>query len=383
MKTTKTADNSANNSTNTNTSEHFKTVLNINFYVMKKQILFLLVAFMATASAFGQTVPRAPICDDTPLNPIAGKNYTYAVNVAAPYTTPQAYDWYVTDDPTFITGSVPTYNGLITNAMGIITAGSGYHDPAAGSNSVQIMWSGLAVANAASKPYFLVINYKGTNGTLCEAMNMKVYKIEPKNAFTLDITNVNATTDLGLDGSNLAVQNSMCASDIASASYIGSNMVYDYGVNYLVFKVVAANFTKGWTPSIKVSGLNGGQTVGSIEWSSTTTFTGTGNFTDATGTWIADAHVPAPADNLTDDGEAIYVRVAVNNGTYEGIANTPITIAVDGETDDLQPDVHYADCLADGFTNDVATQVILGRPNVTSNTVDFATTPNTLPFILP
>ena len=73
-------------------------------------------------------------------------------------------------------------------------------------------------------------------------MNLRAYKIEPYSAFTLDLTNVNGSTDLGLNGSNLAIEHRMCAKDIASVSFDGTKMIYDYGVNDLIFKIVAPIF---------------------------------------------------------------------------------------------------------------------------------------------
>ncbi len=331
-------------------------------------ILNYLMQVIVVFSLSGQTIPRLPNCADTPLHPMAGKVYTYSVTISPPYTTPQSYDWYVTDNPGFLAGSTLITTYIIPNSKEYIDAGEGYHNTATGTNSLTIKWTGKSVISAKTKPYFLVIHYRGTNGTLCEAMNMRAYKIEPFSAFTLDLTNVNGIVDLGLDGSNQAVVHHLCARDIASASFNGTKMLYDYGINELIFKVVAANFTGGWKPTVKISGLVGSQTVGSVEWSASTIFAGTNPMTKTGDTWTPVNKVPAPADNLTSDGEAIYIRVTVQNNDYEGTVDTPVTLALNGLTDDGDEDVHYADCLADGFTNDVATQVILARPTLTSNT---------------
>jgi len=327
-------------------------------------ILLTIISIQLT----GQNIPRLPNCADTPLHPMVGKAYSYAVTVPAPYTTPQSFDWFVTDNPGFMVGSVLVTAGIIPNTKEIIDAGIGYHDPATGSNSISIKWTGRSALNAKTKPYFLVIHYKGTNGTLCEAMNLKAYKIEPYNAFTLDLTNYGGSTDLGLNGSNRAVEHKLCAKDIVSVSYDGTKMIYDYGVNELIFKVVAANFTGGWKPVVKISGLAGTQTIGTIEWSATTTFAGTNLFTNNADNWSPANKVPAPADNITEDGEVVYIKVAIRNNDYEGTTDTPISLSLDGTTDDGDEDIHYADCLTDGFTNDVATQIILARPVITSNT---------------
>ncbi len=333
-----------------------------------KGLLLGIIITLTGIQLFGQTIPRLPACSDTPLHPMAGKPYTYAITVPAPYTTPQSYDWFVTDNPGFIAGSVLVTSGIIPNSKEYIDAGSGYHDPATATNSISIKWTGKAVLNAKTKPYFLVIHYKGTNGTLCEAMNLKAYKIEPYNAFTLDLTNMGESADLGLNGSNMAVDHKLCAKDILSVSYDGTKMIYDYGVNELIFKVVAANFTGGWKPTVRISGLSGTQTIGSVEWSATTTFAGTNLFTNNAGDWTPANKIAAPADNLTEDGEVIYLKVAIKNNDHEGITDTTVTLSLNGITDDGDEDIHYADCLADGFTNDVARQIILARPVITSNT---------------
>ena len=48
-------------------------------------------------------------------------------------------------------------------------------------------------------------------------------------------------------------------------------MVYDYGVNKMFFEVVAANFTKAFTPLFKLSGLKTGQSA-LVEWTVDKTF---------------------------------------------------------------------------------------------------------------
>jgi hypothetical protein len=336
----------------------------------QNQFIALFILFLSGMvwDASGQTIPRLPACPDTPLHPMAGKPYTYSVTVASPYTTPQNYDWYVTDSPGFIAGSNLITTNIIPNSKEYIDAGEGYHNTTTGTNSIVIKWTGKAVLSSKTKPLFLVIHYRGTSGTYCEAMNIKAYKIEPYIAFTLDVTNVNMSADLGLDGSNQAVVHHLCAGDIVSASYDGTKMVYDYGENVLFFKVVAANFTGGWKPGVKVSGLAGSQTVESVEWSKTLTFSGVNPFSKNGDVWTSGNKIIASAGSLAEGGEAIYLKVLIRNNNYEGTIDTPVTLAIDGLTDDGDDDVHYADCLPDGFANDVATQIILARPAIESNT---------------
>lgn len=349
-----------------------KTLLNYTGKPAQRQnqfIAFIILLLSGiTMIVSGQTIPRLPNCPDTPLHPMAGKSYTYAVTVSSPYTTPQSYDWYVTDSPGFIAGSNLITTNITPNSKEYIDAGAGYHNTATGTNSISIKWTGKAVLSSKTKPWFLVIHYKGTNGTNCEAMNIRAYKIEPYIAFTLDLTNVNISADLGLDGSNQAVAHHLCAKDIVSVSYDGTKMVYDYGENELFFKVVAANFSGNWKPSVKVSGLAESQSVGAVEWSKTLTFAGTNPFTKNGDLWSPANKIPAPAGNLAEGGDAIYLRVVVRNNNYEGTLDTPVALAIDGVTDDGYEDVHYADCLTDGYSNDVATQIIKARPAIVSNT---------------
>ena len=333
-----------------------------------RTLLFVILSFGFDMTVFGQTIPRPAGTGDTPLHPMAGKIYNYSVNIPAPYTNPQSFDWYVTDNPGFIAGSLTVLLGIIPNNQDYIDAGDGYHNPATGTSSITIKWSSKSVTAAKTKPYFLVISYKGTNGTACEAMNLKAYKVNPFSAFTLDLTNVKVTSDLGLDGSNMAVTNSLCAKDIASVSFDGTKMIYDYGVNELIFKVVAANFSGGWKPSVKISGLAGAQTIGSVEWSETTTFSGTNSMTKSGDEWKPANKIPAPANGQTDGGISTYILVKIKNNNYEGVADTPVTLAINGVTDDGDEDVHYADGQPDGYANDVATQIILARPVITSST---------------
>lgn len=330
--------------------------------------LITIVTCLISLAVSGQTIPRRPNCTETPLHPVAGKAYTYSVNIPAPFGAPQSFDWYVTDNPSFITGSTAVTSGIVPNNKEYLEAGNGYHNPAAGTSSISIKWTGKAVTSSKTKPYFLVIRYKGTNGILCEAMNLRVYKIDPYNAFTLDLTNVSGTTDLGLNGSNQAVVHQHCAGEIVSVNFDGTKMIYDYGSSELLFKVVATNFSGGWKPSVKISGLSARQTVGTIEWSETPTFAGANPFSKSNDIWTPANKVSVPADHSTQEGAAIYIRVVIRNNDFEGTTDTPVTLAINGVTDDGEEDVHYADCLPDGYANDVATQTILARPAITSNT---------------
>jgi hypothetical protein len=131
--------------------------------------------------------------------------------------------------------------------------------------------------------------------------------------------------------------------------------------------MVAANFTASYTPSFKISGLQGNQ-VADIDWGytigtySTNVTTGTGNGTYASA---------SPATTLltnTSTGVSIYVRVSVHNLNFEGTAQTPITFAVEGINSAAQHDVDNATCgyTAPGF-EDLIVQNLNPRPTLTPN----------------
>jgi hypothetical protein len=93
-----------------------------------------------------------------------------------------------------------------------------------------------------------------------------------------------------------------------------------------------------------------------------------GIYTDAAG----QVDVQDASGTVGAAGEAILVRLTVTHNYYEGIADQPITLAVDGETQlalaTTMKDVHHADCSDDGFTNDVATHTLESRPDIQDNT---------------
>ena len=205
-------------------------------------------------------------------------------------------------------------------------------------------------------PTFVAVYSKGTS---CSD-NLKVFQIHPVNGFMVDITNVNhtdGTTSLGY-----ATAESQCFAPVFSATFNPgtSLMDYDYGTNTLVFEVIASNFSAKWTPTFTLSGLQAGQ-VATMVWDYTTAFaapiavtSGTVSGTDAT-TGIVD----------TSNGVSIFVRVTIQNKTWEGLAGMPVTLDVKGTNAAGQRDVTATDCsLADTNT---AIQTLNPRPTITNN----------------
>ncbi len=318
---------------------------------MKKQILILIVALFAItfSTAYGQAVHNTPAtalsCSSGPLNPIAGVPYDYSATFNP--TGGTSY-WYATTATTFIAGSARTANQEAAGGT-FVTSGTNYRTDAAvaaNPSTTNITWNaaGLSTVTAAA-PLFVVVDY---TGSAC-ANNMKVYKIEPLNGFTVDVFNSDATLS-----TPVLTPTSTCVSNIAGASYDGTKIVTDYGKNVLYFEVVAANFTGSWTPSMVVTGLQTGQTS-TIEYSYLKDFS----------TLIV-GDVSTSATN-TSDGVSIYVRVTVNNGTYEGLTNTPISLTVNGISNGLA-DVTNSNCATNSLTDDVAVQTLNARPGVTGTT---------------
>jgi hypothetical protein len=216
----------------------------------------------------------------------------------------------------------------------------------------------------ATSPLFLAINYTAP-ADAC-ANNLKVYRINPINAFLVNILNAGYVYD---------DQAESCFSDIASAEYDLANniMQYDFGQNILAFEVVAANFTESYDVSFKIFGLENDQDA-NIYWSYTNDF--------ATATLIADGPffnevVDGPTVETTEpstqNGVSIYVWLEVNNNNFEGLADTPITLAVAGVNSANQGNVRWDDCallvdlnadLSDPSAPDYAGHTLQARPTV-------------------
>lgn len=358
---------------------------------MKKQLLILIIALFAIgiSGAYAQTtcpVPRPVAClTGDALHPIAGTPYTYLVNVPTPPGT-NAFQWYVTQDPNFIAAGV--LNFVTATPVGgpfVAAADAWYNTSTAGANSISITWQSFSYNPA--NPIFVVINVLNTGAT-CNTQNLKVYKIEPQNAFTLDIANVDQL------GATLAygTGNSFCIHDVVTATFDATapeGVLYDFGTDYMYFVVTAANYSTSWMPSIQLTGIDAEETV-AVEWAYSTStpaaYTVAGTFTLAAGTWTTVTPVLAQAagGSVGQAGECILIRVTLDHSNaalnYEGLTDETITLAVDGVTNLAAvppatqiPDVHYllGDplCgLADGFANDVATQVLLARPDIQNGT---------------
>ena len=169
-------------------------------------------------------------------------------------------------------------------------------------------------------------------------------------------------------------------------------MVFDYGINYLYFEVVAANFTGSFTPSFKLSGLKTGQKA-TVEWTVDKTFATAGLTALGASAQPATTGTPlsftgtavTPSSAVTDmtKGVSIYIRVTVANGLYEGLNDDAVTLAVEAVNANLDPDIDNATCAAPipatGY-EDTAVQTLNMRPTVTTGlTAPQNFIPQTLP----
>ncbi len=358
---------------------------------MKKQLFILIMVLIAISfsTAYGQLAPRPVTClTADALHPIAGAPYTYEVTVPTPAGTKE-YTWFVTQDQHFINAGVLTANREITPASAIVAAtGTGYNNAATGTNTVSITWKSFAYNPA--NPVFVVIQVRNTASTpdACISQNMKVYKILPQNAFTLDIANLlNGATPntAGTLVAGYGVNLDKCIHDIVDAQYDATapeGVIYDFGTDYMFYEVVAANFSGSWKPSFTLTGVDAEETV-TVEWATDKNFTTPHAMTLAAGIWAsADVYTVAdPSGFVGAAGESLYVRVTLDHSTtvnYEGLADEPVALAVDGLTNLSAPpadqlgDVHTvagggppAVCpWVDLFANDIATQTLKPRPTI-------------------
>ena len=360
---------------------------------MKKQIFILVMALFAfnLSNSYGQLVPRAVDITCLPsdaLHPIPGSPYNYIVDVPTPVGT-KSYEWFVTQDKNFITAGGLTATRDIVGAAGshITANGVGYNNIATGTATLSLTWNSFVYD--AANPVFVVIQVKSTVAGACSPNNLKVFRIEPVNAFTLDIANIKP--DKSLEAYETST--SVCIAPIVSANYdvASESVVYDFGVNYLYYEVVAANFSTSWKPSLKINAINANETVSAVEWFRPTDLLfATPGAMPLSGTIYTSA-TPVMALNATGTvgaaGESIIIRVTIDHTVglkqYQGLTNETVTVAVDGITQlafatplgDIHSSASYgsvtrvADCgNEDLFRNDVATQIILARPDVQTAT---------------
>lgn len=309
-----------NQNVNTKTITNTFFYKHLNFMIMKKQILFLmvlvLVAFANLNKSYGQS------CTPSELTPAAGVEYTYSVTNAG---TGAKYDWYVTKDVNVLTaGSILTAGTMFT-----VNSATPYHDPATGVKDIKLTWTANAVADGG--PFYLVIRYsETTSGTAgCTVENMKIHEIKPINSFLL------ALEGGTLSGTNyVATANSnTCAANITGAvvTPAAPTALLTYGQNTIYFVATASGIIGDWYPQIQLPTLQTSQVYVSAGWSSD--MTGGGTFTAfpglaATGA-TQDLLSTSPA-TASVAGTPILIKIVIDNVNWQTLNDQAITLKLDG-----------------------------------------------------
>lgn len=339
---------------------------------MKKQIFILIMALAASVTmSFGQTVPTlsGPATCPVPrpldptmlgsdaLKPLPGSPYTYEVSVPNPVGT-KTFRWIVTQDQTFLTNGILNEAGA-ESAPGLhmASAGAELNSTTGEGTGEDIIITWKSFTHDPTKPVFVVIFVVNDDGT-CTTQNLKVWQIEPLNAFTLDITNLQLTGAAEAYDTDYAT----CVSNIASATYdaSGPGVLYDFGTDYLFFTVNAANFTTSWLMDLQLAGETGTQAYTAFEWAYANAPTVYTPFVTGTPATVL---AQDPSGNVGVNGECVIIRVTLAHNKEEVLAPQTITLAVDGVSN-LLPDLHYVDGQPDGFTNDIAGHILKPRPTI-------------------
>ena len=294
---------------------------------MKKQIFILVLAFFAIgiSTSFAQLASNPPTCVATALSPAVGQTYNYATTITATssYSGIGSYKWYVTKNANLITGA-PEAPGTEFVASGAATYNTATAGP--GGNNLSIVWNSAALA--LDIPYYLVVRYSENNTSVtCTASNMKVYRIKPVNTWWLKIASAS-------DAAGTAGGISVCAADLSQALMTETAGVgtveYLYGQNVLFAKISSTNYTGNWTPTIRVTGLVGDQTIASFTWINVGGTTGSGTFTEATVDVNKNGTYSTTAMPSLYAGQDIAVVLTINNNHHEALADQTIALAIDG-----------------------------------------------------
>lgn len=335
-----------------------------NFFL---SALFACVSFTALAQAPATpvakkgTAPTAVSCaTNDPLNPIVGREYTYTAT-----GTPAGgkFHFLATNQPNFMAGGNLITTGAYTAGNQLVSAGASYNSDANTTNNVKLAWS-----NSAAATSFLVAHYTNpTAANTCANDNIKVWKITPKNAFTIEFRNVDAADNNTSKAGNVDV----CFGEVKSASYDAATdkVVYDYGEQKLYYELIVANYDKTFKPTFQIDGLDAAQ-IASLKWGVDKTAINTAvALKTGTTNEFELPKITADAAAKPEEGVSIYVEVTIANGKFEGIADQTITLKADATTgaNDTIKDVKFADCSERDAFDAKTTQTLKARPVVAQN----------------
>ncbi|RKD91792.1 hypothetical protein [Mangrovibacterium diazotrophicum] len=345
---------------------------------MKKQILFLILlaaaVLLGPGKSYAQSGTEVDYLDNSPnfcptattltctglnaLSPAPGVAYDYTVTVSSSSTI----HWFVTTDPNVMTGEgkVTTAIEPATGGNYVLAANAAYNDPSQNSATVNITWKSF---DGTANQVLLVAYAVDADGC---TDNLEVYRIIPEYNFTLDIAGI-------LDDGNSGATE--CVAPVQGATYNGTDLEVDYGVNYVFFAVNAANWQTSWQTNL-VATTDGTSDLGAPEWAYPADATTTGVW-NANGTEVlATSYASNNNGFIGSGGECIIVRVPVTHTSTENITSETINLVVNGEMinastgayDGVYPDLEEvnesgAACASDMVT-DNANYVITPRPDI-------------------
>lgn len=353
---------------------------------MKKQILsltFLTLAFVfigmnsyaqiddpqLDAAVANCPVPAVLNCGTAgALNPLPGETYEYDIDVSG---TGATIHWFVTTDVNVIATATLTTTVEAIGGTYVLNAGTStgngnatYNDPANTGDVLEVAWNYFDPSTTVLLVAFAEDAAGCTN-------NVEVYKIEPMFNFVLEIA---ALEDDGTIQDPDAPKE--CVSPVQEATFDGTNLVMDYGDNYIYYLVTSANWVNSWKPTFTAPTSAGGSTVGPVEW----TYADDANNTSAT--WYTESD-PVEASYWGEtaigaDGKCIVLRVNIDHSNVnEMIVAETYTTGVDGIMYDVEAANYSNGALADlddngsGCVNNItdkADYIIAPRPDV--NAVD-------------
>ena len=298
--------NSNNPIINTKTSINF--INNLNFKIMKKQILilalFVMAMFASVTNSYGQ-------CAGSSITPVTGVDYPYGIDVTGLVGTSPTYSWFVTMNTDLKAGELAP----LTATDGYFTIESG-----AATNTLHLKWTPKAVSGV----FYVVAKYSATSSSGCLVTNMKTIEVKPINMFLLAITGSTVT------GGNAQVAN--CAAEISAIAVTAATptVQYTYGQNTIYYEVTASGILGGWKPSIRIPALASDQTYASASWSSD----GGTNWTACTGlattSATQDLGLAADATVANVAGSKYIIRLIINNNNFETLADQTLAVAIDG-----------------------------------------------------
>ncbi len=263
----------------------------------------------------------------------------------------------------------------------ILAAGTAsYNDPLNTLDNVTLTFQSFTLL--PTEYVFVGILVENTDASGCTTNNLKVYRIRPVHAFSLDLANVDG---IGAIQALYGQDNfTTCMADILTASFNAAiapdgAIVYDFNENVMYYAVAAANFSGDYRLSVLVADLTSSQTI-TMTWGYTWATVGVNALAAAgsgNGTYTADISAQATSGAVGAAGETIYIRVLIDHGTqFEGnaAANIAYDLAVNGILLDGTgapipglADVHHVGttCAQADF-DDIAIQSIIPRPAINS-----------------